>query len=123
MVKTVEKYTDLDRLRHSCSHVLAQAVKRKYPKAQLGFGPPVENGFYYDIALPEPLSEEDLRAIEEEMATIVKADYKFEKKNVASDEAKNIFKEKRIWFNFLYKQIMNLLPRLEKINISIDPIF
>ena len=67
MAKTAERYTELDKLRHSCAHVLAQAVKRRYPHAKLGFGPPVEEGFYYDIHLPEPLAEKELEEIEKEM--------------------------------------------------------
>lgn len=95
MAKTVEQYTDLDKLRHSCSHVLAQAVKRKYPHAKLGIGPPVEDGFFYDIHLPEPLSEDDLKEIEAEMEKIIRADYPFEKKKVTVDEARGIFRDKK----------------------------
>src|SRR3989338_6574852 len=85
MSKLAEQYTDLDKLRHSCSHVLAQAVKRKYPYAKLGFGPPVGDGFYYDIELPEPLSDEDLAGIEVEMEKIIKVNYPFEKKAVTPE--------------------------------------
>src|SRR6202795_1990702 len=98
MSKTTEQYTDLDKLRHSCAHVLAQAVKRKYPSAKLGFGPPVEEGFYYDIHLPEALIEDDLKEIEVEMEKVVKANYSFEKKMVSADEARKIFKAKNETF-------------------------
>ncbi len=94
MAKTVEQYTDLDKLRHSCSHVLAQAVKRKYPHAKLGIGPPVDDGFFYDIHLPEPLNEAALEELEKEMIKIINANYPFEKKMVSADEARKIFKEK-----------------------------
>lgn len=94
MAKTAEQYTELDKLRHSCSHVLAQAVKRKYPHAKLGIGPPVEDGFFYDIHLPEALSEEDLKSLEAEMEKIVKADYAFEKKMISVGDARTLFKEK-----------------------------
>ncbi|MBI4432870.1 MAG: threonine--tRNA ligase [Candidatus Omnitrophica bacterium] len=94
MTKTTEQYTELDKLRHSCAHVLAQAVKRLYPKAHLGFGPPVEGGFYYDIEFPEPVTDEDLARIEAEMEKIVKANYRFEKKQLTAAEARQIFKEK-----------------------------
>ena len=80
MSKLAEQYTDLDKLRHSCSHVLAQAVKRKYPQAKLGFGPPVEGGFYYDIHLPEALTESDLESIEKEMQKIIESNFSFEKR-------------------------------------------
>ena len=95
---TTEQYTDLDKLRHSCAHVLAQAVKRKYPKAKLGFGPPVDSGFYYDIQFPEPITDTDLASIEEEMEKIVKANYAFEKKAVSQAEARKLFKEKEETF-------------------------
>ncbi len=94
MTKIVKQYTDLDKLRHSCSHVLAQAVKRIYPNAKLGFGPPVEEGFYYDIVLPEPLSEEALKGIEKEMDKIIRSNFPFEKKMVSPAEAKSIFSAK-----------------------------
>ena len=107
MVKVAEQYTDLDKLRHSCAHVLAQAVKRKYPHAKLGFGPPVGEGFYYDIHLPEPLSDTDLEAIEKEMQKIVEANYPFEKKTVTPAEAKKIFKDnpyKMDWIDQIEKK-------------------
>lgn len=118
MTKIAEKYTDLDKLRHSCAHVLAQAVKRKYPHAKLGFGPPVEGGFYYDIELPEPLNDEELRAIEEEMARVVKADYKFEKKLVTPGEAKRIFSEKNEPFKV--ETVDQLAHQGEELSIVVD---
>ena len=78
--KTVEQYTELDKLRHSCSHVLAQAVKRLHPEAQLGVGPPVSDGFYYDIRLEKALTEDDLAFIEKEMSKIIREDFPFTKK-------------------------------------------
>lgn len=95
MAKLAEQYTELDKLRHSCSHVLAQAVKRRYPHAKLGIGPPVEDGFFYDIHLPETLGEAELAEIEKEMQKIIEADYPFEKRQVSVDEARKIFREKK----------------------------
>ena len=60
-------------MRHSTAHVMAEAVQNLYPGTQFGFGPPIADGFYYDFDLPEPLSDDDLPAIEAEMARIVKA--------------------------------------------------
>src|SRR3989338_393094 len=117
MSKTTEQYTDLDKLRHSCAHVLAQAVKRKYPTAKLGFGPPVEEGFYYDIHLPEPLTDEDLKAIEEEMEKVVKSNYSFEKKDVTPDEARKIFKAKDETFKL---ETIDQLEGQEQISIVVD---
>ncbi len=77
----------LEVLRHSASHVLAAAVLRLYPTAQLGVGPPVEDGFYYDFKLPKNLSEDDLRPIEEEMAKIIRQDEPFERITIPRDGA------------------------------------
>ena len=117
MAKAVEQYTDVDKLRHSCAHVLAQAVKRKYPHAKLGFGPPVEGGFYYDIALPESLTEEDLKGIEVEMEKIVRANYPFEKKMVTPNDARKIFRAKNETFKL---ETIDQLEGNEELSIVID---
>ncbi len=80
--KTVDdrqKMTDLERLRHSCAHVLATAISQLWPDAQFAAGPPVENGFYYDVELSHRISPEDFPKIEEEMKKEVKANHVFEK--------------------------------------------
>lgn len=64
-------------LRHSCAHVLAEAVCDLFPGTQLAYGPPIENGFYYDLATPKPLSEDDFSLIEKRMAEIIAADLPF----------------------------------------------
>jgi threonyl-tRNA synthetase len=69
---------ELEKMRHSASHVLAHAVLKKFPKAKLGIGPAIENGFYYDFDLPRPLTEEDINDIEKEMKEIIKKDLPFE---------------------------------------------
>ncbi len=112
-----EQYTDLDKLRHSCAHVLAQAVKRKYPHAKLGFGPPVEEGFFYDIYLPEPLADAELEAIEKEMQKVVEANYPFEKKSVTPSEAREIFKKKNETFKL---ETIDQLEGAEDISIVTD---
>ncbi|MCY0877565.1 MAG: threonine--tRNA ligase [Firmicutes bacterium] len=77
--------------RHSSAHLLAQAVKRLFPKAKLGTGPALEDGFYYDIWLPEPLTEADLPRIEEMMREIVKEDLPIERVELSRDEAVALF--------------------------------
>ena len=67
-----EEVSNLEKMRHSASHILAQAVLKLYPDAKLGIGPAIENGFYYDFEFAEPLDEEDLKPIEEEMKKIIK---------------------------------------------------
>jgi len=74
-------------LRHTSSHILAQAVKRLYPKAKLAIGPAIDTGFYYDIDSEKPFSEEDLAAIEKEMEKIVKEDLKLERFELSRNEA------------------------------------
>lgn len=74
-------------LRHSASHIMAQAVKEIFPEAKLAIGPAIENGFYYDFDLPRPLTPEDLTVIEAGMKRIVKEDYPFTCQMVAKDEA------------------------------------
>ncbi len=71
--------TDLERLRHSAAHVLATAILRIWPEAQFAAGPPVENGFYYDLEMPHRISPEDFPRIEEEMKKETKANHVFER--------------------------------------------
>ena len=63
------KMTELERIRHSCAHVLATAILRLWPDAQFAYGPPVENGFYYDLECAHRISPEDFAKLEEEMKT------------------------------------------------------
>ena len=83
----------LEVLRHSSAHVLATAVRQLFPQAQIGFGPPIEDGFYYDFAVERPFGPEDLAAIEKKMAEVVKADYPFVREEVDRAEAKRRFKD------------------------------
>jgi threonyl-tRNA synthetase len=75
-------------LRHSAAHVLAQAVQDLFPGTQLGIGPPIENGFYYDFAPQRPFHPDDLTRIEHRMGEIVKAGQRFARRPVADDEAR-----------------------------------
>jgi threonyl-tRNA synthetase len=88
--KTVDdraKMTELERLRHSAAHVLATAILRLWPDAQFAAGPPVENGFYYDVELSHRISPEDFAAIEAEMKKEIKANNVFEKIVVTREQA------------------------------------
>jgi threonyl-tRNA synthetase len=80
-------------MRHSAAHVMAQAVMRLYDGVQLAFGPTTATGFYYDFALPEPISEEDFPKIEAEMHAIVAANEKFERVDVPRAEALKLCQE------------------------------
>ena len=78
---------DLQTLRHSASHVMAQAVKRLYPDCKLAIGPAIDNGFYYDFDSPVPFTSEDLEKIEAEMKKIVKENLKIKRFELPRDEA------------------------------------
>jgi threonyl-tRNA synthetase len=80
----------LDVLRHSCAHVMARAVMRLFPGTQLAFGPTIENGFYYDIDSPTPITEADFPRIEEEMRKIVQAAEPFERFERPTPEGKQL---------------------------------
>ncbi len=79
--------TELERIRHSCAHVLATAILKIWPEAQFAAGPPVENGFYYDVDLPHRISPEDFTRIEEEMKREIKANHVFERVELSRAEA------------------------------------
>ena len=79
--------TDLERLRHSCAHVMATAILRLWPDAQFAAGPAVEDGFYYDVELDHRISPEDFPAIEAEMKKTIKANHVFEKIVVTREQA------------------------------------
>ncbi|MDW7728737.1 MAG: threonine--tRNA ligase [Bacillota bacterium] len=82
-----------DIYRHSASHVLAHAVKRLYPNAKLGIGPAIENGFYYDIDFKEPISADDLPAIEKEMKKIIKERKPIKRREMSRAEAEKLFSD------------------------------
>ncbi|HEU4480878.1 MAG TPA: threonine--tRNA ligase [Actinomycetota bacterium] len=78
-------------LRHSTAHVMAQAVLKLYPGAKYAIGPPIENGFYYDFEVERPFTPEDLEKIEAEMKRIVKANQRFQRRELDRDEALSLF--------------------------------
>jgi threonyl-tRNA synthetase len=82
---------NLDTMRHSASHVMAEAILSIFPEAKFAIGPAIEDGFYYDFELPRPLSPEDLPVIEKKMAEIIKADLPFTHREITKDEAKKLF--------------------------------
>jgi threonyl-tRNA synthetase len=97
--KTVDdrqKMTELERLRHSAAHVLATAILRLWPDAQFAAGPPVENGFYYDVELSHRISPEDFEKIEAEMKKEIKANNVFEKIVVTREQAMEDAKSGRL---------------------------
>ena len=88
--------TDIERLRHSTAHVLAAAILKIWPEAQFAAGPPVDNGFYYDVDLPHRISPDDFEKIEAEMKKETKANHPFERMEVSRDEALALGKKGRL---------------------------
>lgn len=88
--KTLEEraqMSDLERLRHSCAHVMATAILRIWPDAQFAYGPPVESGFYYDFDMKHRITPDDFEKIEAEMKKVAKENQKFEKRVITREEA------------------------------------
>lgn len=90
-IVTVKDPEGLEIIRHSTSHLMAQAVKELYPEAQITIGPVIENGFYYDFSLPKHLTNEDLPLIEKKMDEIVKRDLPIVREEMDRDEAIKYF--------------------------------
>ncbi|UCC95196.1 MAG: threonine--tRNA ligase [Candidatus Omnitrophota bacterium] len=86
---------DLDALRHSCSHIMASAVKRLYPETKLGIGPSIENGFYYDFDIPGGIKEEDLAKIEKLMTEEIRKDYPFIHEEWSAEKAIDFFQTQK----------------------------
>jgi threonyl-tRNA synthetase len=115
-IVTVDSEDGLAVLRHSTAHLMAQAVKRIYgqDKVKLGVGPVIENGFYYDMDLPQSLSDDDLAQIEKEMEKIVQEDLPIKRRVVSKEEALRIYKE----LGDPYKvELIEVLPEDETITI------
>ena len=81
----------IERVRHSASHVMAEAVLAMFPDARFGIGPVIEDGFYYDFELPRSLTPEDLPAIDSRMREIIEQDLPFEHQELGKADAKRLF--------------------------------
>lgn len=89
-ILTADNDKAIEVIRHSTSHIMAQAVKRLYKDAKLAIGPSIENGFYYDFDIDESLTIEDLQKIENEMNNIINENLQFERVEVSREEALKI---------------------------------
>jgi threonyl-tRNA synthetase len=90
-MKSKNKDEQLELMRHSTSHVMAEAVQYLFPAAKFGIGPTIENGFYYDFELPRPLTPEDLPVIEDKMVEIISQNLPFVMEEMNKDEARKLF--------------------------------
>lgn len=107
-----QKDDRLERVRHSMSHVMAEAVLQMFPTAQIAIGPAIENGFYYDFDLPRALTSEDLDEISTRMKQIIKEDKEFKRSVVSRDEAKRLFAGQ------VYKQeLIDAIPEGEDVSL------
>lgn len=90
-----EKYEEsqLYKIRHSTAHVMAEAMLERFPEAKIAIGPPIEDGFYYDFDLPQPITDEDVKWVEKRMRKIISQNHAFEYQEVSPDEAREIFKD------------------------------
>ncbi|WP_017729124.1 threonine--tRNA ligase [Halalkalibacterium ligniniphilum] len=113
-VLTLDSEEGLHILRHSSAHVLAQAVKRLYGHVELGIGPVIEDGFYYDLKLEQSLNSDDLLAIEKEMENIINENLEIKQMEVSYEEAKKLFEEKGEPFKL---EILKDISKGEKITL------
>ncbi len=107
---------ELETLRHSAAHIMAQAVKRLWPGTKLAIGPPIDDGFYYDVAPERPISEEDLPKIEKEMAKIIQANLPFKQTWMTKEQAVSFFESRGEPFKV---QIIREIPD-SKVSIYTD---
>jgi len=99
-----------DRMRHSAAHVLAEAVTNLFPEAQLTIGPPIDDGFFYDFAISEPFTPEDIKRIELKMRDSIKANTKFVERETSRDEALELVKD-----NPYKVEILKAIPADERV--------
>ncbi|HFK1738708.1 TPA: threonine--tRNA ligase [Bacillus cereus] len=111
---TIDSNEGVEIARHSAAHILAQAVKRMYGDINLGVGPVIENGFYYDMDLPSSVNIEDLRKIEKEMKKIINENIKIERVEVSREEAAKLFQE----MNYRLKlELLEAIPSGESVTL------
>ncbi len=93
MAKSKQQVQDspLYRIRHSSAHIMAEAMLERFPEAHIAIGPPIEDGFYYDFALPRPVNDEDMAWVENRMKEIIRGGFAFTVKDVSPDEARTFF--------------------------------
>src|SRR5580704_5189321 len=115
----------LNAMRHSLAHIMATAIQELYPDAKFGVGPVVENGFYYDVDLPQTLGPEDLAKIEAKMRVVVKADYPFEYSTMKLDAAIKYFEGrgqtyKLVLLNDLKQHGTTVASEIDRSQLGVD---
>src|SRR5450756_693204 len=112
--------TDLDAMRHSAAHVMAEAVLGMFPDAQLGIGPSIDDGFYYDFLLPRPLTPDDLAAVEAAMRASIRADHPFVRKEFPFEKGRAFFEARNQPFKV--EILDDLATRATEANTALPPI-
>lgn len=113
-IVTARDEEGLEVIRHSCAHLMAQAVKQLYPSAQVTIGPTIENGFYYDFAYERAFTPEDLNAIEQRMMELSNADDSVIRSVMSRDEAVQFFKDMGEGYK---AQIIESIPQGETLSL------
>ncbi len=113
-IVTIDSNEGVEIARHSAAHILAQAVKRMHGNVNLGVGPVIENGFYYDMDLPSSVNVEDLPEIEKEMKKIINENIKIERVEVSREEAKKLFQEMN---DHLKLELLEAIPSGESVTL------
>ncbi|HDR4480182.1 TPA: threonine--tRNA ligase [Bacillus cereus] len=111
---TIDSNEGVEIARHSAAHILAQSVKRMYGDINLGVGPVIENGFYYDMDFPSSVNVEDLRKIEKEMKKIINENIKIERVEVSREEAAKLFQEMN---DRLKLELLEAIPSGESVTL------
>ncbi|MBC5626327.1 threonine--tRNA ligase [Clostridium sp. NSJ-49] len=113
-ILTFEDEKAVEVMRHSTSHVMAQAVKRVFKNVKLAIGPSIDNGFYYDFDIEEPLTAEDLNKIEKEINNIISENLNFERVDISREEALKLMKDRGEDYKV---ELISDLPEGEKISL------
>ncbi len=113
-ILTSENDKAVEVMRHSTSHVMAQAVKRVFKDVKLAIGPSIDNGFYYDFDIEEPLTTEDLNKIEKEINNIISENLSFERMDISREEALKLMEDRGEGYKV---ELINDLPEGEKISL------
>lgn len=113
-ILTFEDEKAVEVMRHSTSHVMAQAVKRVFKDVKLAIGPSIDNGFYYDFDIEEPLTTEDLNKIEKEINNIISENLSFERMDISREEALKLMEDRGEGYKV---ELINDLPEGEKISL------
>lgn len=113
-ILTFEDEKAVEVMRHSTSHVMAQAVKRLFKDVKLAIGPSIDNGFYYDFDIEEPLTTEDLNKIEKEINNIISENLSFERMDISREEALKLMEDRGEGYKV---ELINDLPEGEKISL------